>query len=311
MLSIPRDLWVSIPGHGENRINAAYAFGGPRLMVETIKENLGVPINNYVEIDFVGFQALVDELDGVPIAFSNAARDPKSGLDVPAGTDVLNGDQALAYARSRHYQELQGGSWQSVDANDIGRTARQQEVMRGLLSRLKSPSSIAEAGNVASSVSRHLTIDANLANESVASMLWDYKGIITGVIDGETLPTTGRTINGASVQVVKEPEAGEVLASFRAGATTASSQPLTLEVLNGSGTDGAASAMSQRLQSLGYTVESIGNAGTNSYAETTVVVPEGSADGDAIVSALGFGVVQFGSVDNAYDAVVIVGSDAS
>lgn len=311
MLSIPRDLWVTIPGHGENRINAAYAFGGPRLMVETIKQNLGVPVHNYVEIDFVGFQALVDELDGVPIAFPNAARDAKSGLDVEAGTEVLNGDQALAYARSRHYQELQGGSWQSVDANDIGRTSRQQEVMRGLLSRLKSPSSVAEAGDIASSVSRHLTIDANLANESVASMAWNYRGIITGSIDGETLPTTGRTINGASVQVAKEPEASEVLASFRAGTTIAGTEPLTLEVLNGSGTDGAASAMSQRLESLGFTVESIGNAGTNSYAETTVVVPEGSDDGNTIVSALGFGVVQFGTVDNGYDAVVIVGSDAS
>ena len=311
MLSIPRDLWVSIPGHGENRINAAYALGGPRLMVETIKQNLGVPINNYVEIDFVGFQALVNELDGVPISFPNAARDAKSGLDVAAGTDILDGDQALAYARSRHYQELQDGSWQSVDANDIGRTSRQQEVMRGLLSRLKRPSSVAEAGNIASSVSQHLTIDANLANESVPSMVWDYKGIITGSIDGETLPTTGRTINGASVQVVKEPEASEMLASFRAGAATVATEPLSLEVLNGSGTNGAASEMSQRLESLGYTVESIGNAGTSSYVETTVVVPEGSDDGDAIVSALGFGVVEFGTVDNAYDAVVIVGSDAS
>lgn len=311
MLSIPRDLWVGIPGHGENRINAAYAFGGPRLMVETIKQNLGVPVNNYVEIDFVGFQALVDELGGVPIGFANAARDAKSGLDIAAGTDVLNGDQALAYARSRHYQELQNGSWQSVDANDIGRTSRQQEVMRGLLSRLKSPSTVAEAGNIASSVSQHLTIDANLANESVASMVWDYKGIITGSIDGETLPTTGRTVNGASVQVVKEPEASEVLASFRAGVTPVAGEPLTLEVLNGSGVNGAASEMSQRLESLGFTVDSIGNAGTNSYTETTIVVPQGSDDGDAIVSALGFGVVQFGTVNDGFDAVVIVGSDAS
>ena len=311
MLSVPRDLWVSIPGQGENRINAAYTFGGPRLMVETIKQNLGVPVNNYVEIDFVGFQALVDELGGVPIDFPYAARDSKSGLDVAAGTELLNGDQALAYARSRRYQELQDGSWRSVDADDIGRTSRQQDVMRGLLSRLKSPASIAEAGNIASTVSPHLTVDSNLAGESVSSMVWDYKGIITGSINGETLPTTGRTINGASVQVAKEPEASALLASFRAGTTSVATEPLSLEVLNGSGTNGAASEMSERLESLGFSVESIGNAGTNSYAETTVVVPDGSDDGDTIVSALGFGVVQFGTVDNGYDAVVIVGSDAS
>lgn len=311
MLSIPRDLWVSIPGHGENRINAAYALGGPRLMVETIKENLNVPINNYVEIDFVGFQALVNDLGGVDIDFPYAARDSKSGLDIPAGTGTLNGEQALAYARARHYQEYQNGSWQSVEASDIGRTGRQQEVMKALISSLKSPSSVAEAGSIASTMSNHMTIDSNLANESVPSMVWDYKGIITGSIDGETLPTTGQTIGGASVQVVKEPEASEVLASFRVGSSLVDSEPLTLEVLNGTSRDGAAGAMSERLQALGFTVDSIGNAGTNSYVETTVIVPEGSDNGSTITSALGFGIVEFGSVGDGLDAVVIVGSDAS
>lgn len=311
MLSIPRDLWVTIPGHGEDKINAAYAYGGPRLMVETIKENLGLPINNYVEINFVGFMALVDELGGVHIDFPYAARDLKSGLDVPAGTDLLDGEQALAYSRARHYEEYRDGSWRSVDANDIGRTGRQQEVMAALLARLKRPSSITEAGDIAGSMSRHLTIDSKLANESVASMLWDYKGIITGSINGETLPTTSQTINGLSVQLMKEPEASTVLARFRAGTTvSAADESLTLEVLNGTGTTGAASQMSHRLESLGYTVSTVGNAGTNSYSQTTVIVPEGSEHGDRIVEALGFGVVEFGTVDDGYDAVVIVGSDA-
>lgn len=310
MLSMPRDLWVSIPGHGENRINAAYAFGGPRLMVETIKSNFGIEINHYVEIDFVGFQDLVDELGGITIDFAYPARDVKSGLDVDAGSQTLDGEQALAYARSRRYQELQNGSWRSVEANDIGRTGRQQEVMRALLARLKSPSSVADAGNLASSVSRHMTIDANLANESIASMVWDFRGVITGSVEGMTLPTTGATIRGSSVQLAKEPEAGEMLAGFRAG-TISNTSPLTIEVLNGSGRNGAAGAMSETLEDLGFTIESIGNAGTSSYQQTTVIVPEGSDDGDTITSALGFGVVEYGPVDNGYDAVVIVGSDAS
>ncbi|HET9260287.1 MAG TPA: LCP family protein [Acidimicrobiia bacterium] len=311
MLSIPRDLWVSIPGHGENRINAAYSLGGPRLIVETVKQNLNVPINNYVEIDFVGFQALVDDLGGVDIEFPYAARDSKSGLDITAGTGTLNGEEALAYARARHYQEYRDGSWQSVEANDIGRTGRQQQVMKALIASLKSPSSVAEAGSIASTMSNHMTIDSNLANESVPSMVWDYKGIITGSIDGETLPTTSQTIGGRSVQVVKEPEASAVLASFRVGSSVVDAEPLTLEVLNGTSRDGAAGAMSERLEALGFTVDSIGNAGTNSYAETTVIVPEGSDSGSTITSALGFGVVEFGSVDEGLDAVVIVGSDAS
>ncbi|MEX1126897.1 MAG: LytR C-terminal domain-containing protein, partial [Acidimicrobiia bacterium] len=83
-----------------------------------------------------------------------------------------------------------------------------------------------------------------------------------------------------------------------------------VQVLNGNGVSGAAGKMSQTLQSSGFTVESIGNAETRDYELTTIVVPVGSANGGVIVSELGFGVVEFGDVDNGYDAVVIVGADA-
>lgn len=309
ILSIPRDLWVEIPGHGENRINAAYAFGGPPLMVETIRESLGVEVNHYVEVDFVGFAALVDELGGINIAFPYQARDIKSGLDVPAGSQTLDGDMALAYARSRTYQELQNGSWVSVDANDIGRTQRQQEVVRAILSKMKSPASITEAGSIAGAMAEHMTIDSALATSSVASLAWDFKGILTGSIDGATLPTTGATINGSSVVVMVEPDAGEMLAAFRAGQSLGES-PLRLEVLNGNGVRGAAGEMSRTLEAKGFDVESIGDAASDDYQRTTVVVPEGSSAGDAIIAALGFGVVEVGAVDNGYDASVIVGADA-
>jgi polyisoprenyl-teichoic acid--peptidoglycan teichoic acid transferase len=310
MLSIPRDLLVDIPGHGRDRINAAYSFGGPSLMVETVQANLNVEVNHYVEIDFVGFQALVDEVGGIEIAFPYPARDSNSGLNVEAGNQRLDGSQALAYARSRHYQELQNGSWVAVDADDIGRTQRQQEVIRAIISSLKRPSSVAEAGDIATAMGQHMTIDSALAEASVASMLWDLKGILAGSIDGETLPTYGDTVDGRSVQIAREPEASTMLANFRAGNSFAD-QPLRLEVLNGNGVAGSAGEMSRELESLGFVVESIGNAESNSYAETTVIVPEGSSDGAAITTALGFGVVENGTVDNGYDAVVIVGSDVS
>ena len=310
LLSIPRDLWVDIPGHGQNRINASYAFGGPSLMVETIRENLNVEVNHYVEIDFVGFSALVDELGGINIAFPYAARDLKSGLDVPAGTQSLNGDMALAYARSRKYQELQNGSWVSIDANDIGRTQRQQEVIRAILAELKSPSSITEAGDIAGAMAKHMTIDSGLAGASVSGLAWDYKWILTGGIDGATLPTYGATKEGRSVVVADQPAASEMLANFRAGAEL-TAQPTRIEVLNGNGVGGAASSMAQDLEDRGFVVAAIGDASSSDFQQTTVIVREGSNKGDEIVSALGFGVVQVGSVDNGYDAVVIVGADAS
>ncbi len=310
MLSIPRDLRVEIPGHGTDKINAAFAYGGPSLLVETLKSNLNVEVNHYVQMDFVGFQALVDEIGGIEMSFPNQARDAKSGLDVPAGSQTLDGFQALAYARSRSYQELQNGSWVSVDANDIGRTERQQDVMRAIVSRMKRPGSIAEAGDIASSMANHMTIDAELAGESVAAMVWDFRGLLAGSIDGTTRPTYSENIGGSSFQIAQQPEADAVLANVRAGVAF-DSQPIQVEVLNGNGMAGAAGDMSARLESLGFQVVAIGNADSSTYADTTVIVPQGSGDGDTIVDALGFGVVEHGAVDNGYDAVVIVGSDAS
>ncbi|MDH3189998.1 MAG: LCP family protein [Acidimicrobiia bacterium] len=309
MLSIPRDLWVDIPGNGKNKINAAYAFGGPTLMVQTIKENLGVEINHYVEIDFVGFMAMVDELGGIDIFFPNPARDLSSGLDVEAGMQTLSGDMALAYARSRKYQELQGGSWVSVNANDIGRTGRQQEVVRAILSELKSPSSITEAGSIASSLARHTTVDSRLASSSVAQLAWDFKSVIGGDIDGATLPVFSGTEGNASVVYASQPEASTMLDNFKAGRPLAE-QPTRIQVLNGNGVAGAAGEMAERLEALGFIVVAVGDAGSI-YETTTILIDEGSQAGDMVRSALGFGEVLLDDVDNRYDAVVIVGTDAA
>jgi hypothetical protein len=100
-----------------------------------------------------------------------------------------------------------------------------------------------------------------------------------------------------------------MLANFRSGKAF-DDQPLQVRVLNGNGSAGAAGEMSERLESLGFQVADVGNADSNSFQQTTVVVPEGSDDGETITAALGFGVVEFGVVDNGYDAVVIVGADA-
>ncbi len=310
ILSIPRDLYLDIPGSGKNRINAAYAFGGPSLMVETIQSSLGIPVNHYVEINFVGFMALIDELGGIEIDFPYAARDSSSGLDVEAGDQLLGGRQALAYARSRKYQEYQNGSWVSVEANDIGRTGRQQEVVRAVMAELKSPSSLAEAGDIASAMSRHMIIDSSLANASVANLAWTFKGLLTGGIAGSTLPVKGTTVGGSSVVVAVEPDASDMIREFLAGDETAD-RPLRLQVLNGNGVGGAAGAMTATLEAAGFVVASVGNAESKTYETTSILVPSGSTRGDVVRSALGFGVVQFGNVDNAYDAVVIVGADAS
>jgi LCP family protein required for cell wall assembly len=128
LLSIPRDLWVAVPGHDKKRrINSALN-DGPDVLVQTIQENLGIPIHHYVEIDFSGFKTLVDALGGVRICVDTAVRDVNTGLNIPEpGCHVLDGVQALAYARSRHYESYVNDTWEQDPTSDIGRTKRQQQ----------------------------------------------------------------------------------------------------------------------------------------------------------------------------------------
>ncbi|MBA3400013.1 MAG: LCP family protein [Acidimicrobiia bacterium] len=129
LLSIPRDLWVAIPGQGEGKINAAYN-GGPELLARTVTESLGIPIKHYVEIDFNGFKKMVDTIGGVEICVLYATKDVGSGLNLQPGCHQLNGETALQYARSRKYEEFIDGEWRLDPRADLGRIERQQNFIR-------------------------------------------------------------------------------------------------------------------------------------------------------------------------------------
>lgn len=132
LLSIPRDLWVEIAEIGdEGKINWAY-IGGPRRLASTITEALDIPVNHYVEIDFAGFQRLVDEIGGVEICAGDyAVKDDQSGLVLQPGCQTLDGAMALAYARSRTWEEFRDGDWRAEEgAPDLNRIGRQQNFLR-------------------------------------------------------------------------------------------------------------------------------------------------------------------------------------
>jgi LCP family protein required for cell wall assembly len=108
-LSIPRDTVVDIPGHGRNKINAAYAFGGPSLAIETVENYLGIDVNHLIEVNFENFPELIDSLGGITYTgncviskINGGSRNGGTTLRLKAGTHELNGDQALALARTRH-----------------------------------------------------------------------------------------------------------------------------------------------------------------------------------------------------------------
>jgi LCP family protein required for cell wall assembly len=128
LVSFPRDSYVPIPGHDRNKINAAYALGGPELLTQTIEEVSGIHINGYVEIGFGGFAAIVDAVGGVDICLDKPMKDPMANLDLPAGCQSLDGGQSLGFVRTR-----------ASAGGDLDRVERQQQFLGLLADEIVSP----------------------------------------------------------------------------------------------------------------------------------------------------------------------------
>jgi LCP family protein required for cell wall assembly len=127
LMSIPRDSIVEIPERGTGKINAAFAFGGPRLLVRTVEQSTGIHVDDYVEIGFTGLVKLVDAVGGVEICPEEAINDPLAELDVEAGCQEADGDTALGYARTRKF-----------GSGDIQRGQNQREVVSSIGSEILS-----------------------------------------------------------------------------------------------------------------------------------------------------------------------------
>ncbi len=145
LISIPRDSYVDIPGYGQNKINAAFAFGGPQLLVQTVEQLSGLTIDRYVEVGFLGVENVVNGLGGVDLCYDADVNDPYSTLVWQAGCHQTDGATALAFSRWRHGDLL----------GDIGRVLRQQQVVSAVAKKTMSPSTflnpfkaktVAEAG---------------------------------------------------------------------------------------------------------------------------------------------------------------------
>lgn len=129
LMSVPRDSIVAVPGHGTTKINAAYALGGPKLLVRTIEADTGIRIDHFVEIGFAGFVDVVDAVGGVRICPTTRMRDRRANLDIKKGCQDVDGRVALGYARSRHTSGL----------GDIARAQHQREVVSAVGAKAASP----------------------------------------------------------------------------------------------------------------------------------------------------------------------------
>lgn len=257
LLSIPRDTWVEMSGvpestglAGPEKINTAYDTGVNPL-VETIENTFGIPINHFVIVDFQGLINAVGSVGGINLNFNYPVRDNdngnnNSGLNVATtGCITLNGNQALALARSRYfeYDDPAEGGWTYDPSSDLGRIQRQDEIIEALTAKVESTYNPLTLRSFLDSVVHDIAIDKSLSLGELYDLANRYHAFSPSKLETLTLPTLSADNYGGSVQIVQEPEAQQMLTAFLGVApevpTTppldVNSDPITIPTLTGSG----------------------------------------------------------------------------
>ena len=285
LVSLPRDMWVNIPGYGMQRINVAHAVGGPDLTKKTITADFGIPVQYYARVDFSGFEKLVDTVGGVIIDVERPIKDDEYPTEdygyqriyVAPGPQLMDGKHALHYARSRHSE------------NDFGRAARQQKVVLAVRDRALQLNMLPKApeliGIVQSAMSTDIPAGDMLALARLGSEI-DRDKVVNIVIDAE-LATPFVGADGADLL---QPNFPAIRAAID-GAIRAASHPelrARIEVLNGSGQPGLGQTAADYLTQKGFDVVRVATADRNDYEQTDVQVLSGNdTAASAVASALG------------------------
>jgi LCP family protein required for cell wall assembly len=299
LLSLPRDLWVNIPGHGMNRINSAFDTGAD-LLVRTVQSDLGIPINHFVEVNFDTFRDITDAVGGVGFYFPTPAKDNYSLLNVPRpGCVLLTGDQALGFVRSRHYEYYQNGYWHFEAESDLARIQRQQAFVKKMVKKAESKfTDIGAVNGVINGITKNLTVDSSFGNSLVLDLARDFHGIDPSAIATVTLPNYSfTTAGGADVLGLQQPQAAQTIAAFNrfgnspppsessskaktpkttaaptvaAPSVTVAPSSVSVEVANGDGVGGQAAAASRLLTGKGYRVVTNSASPGTTYSVTEV-----------------------------------------
>lgn len=184
LVSLLRDSLVTIPGHGKEKINAAFALGGPQLLVRTVEENTGLRVDHYAEVGLGGFASVVGDVGGVHMCLPQAVHDDYAGVNLPAGCQTLNGPEALGYVRSRH----------AFAAGDYARTEHQRQFIGALASKITSPGVLLNPFRsipTLSDLPKSLTIDKHDGLWALMRLAWHVRHF-------SSITSTAVPIGGAS-----------------------------------------------------------------------------------------------------------------
>ena len=287
ILSIPRDLAVHISGTNSTfRINSAFEHG-PQQLIATIRENLGIDITHYMEVDFNSFRNVVNAVGDIPVYFPAPARDAFTGLDIRTpGCISLDGNGALKYVRSRHYEFYESGRWRSDPTGDIGRIGRQQDFIRRLLRKTVSSvkSNPLRLISLVNTGTKYVQIDDRLTTSDIRRLAERFRSLEPDAVDMLTLPTTDFSLNGAALLKLKQPDAQSIVDQFLgrqpsqvAGGPLPPVLPnsIRVRVLNGTGRSGQASEVTQGLTAAHFNVAGSGDADSFKYIKSVISYGQG------------------------------------
>jgi LCP family protein required for cell wall assembly len=278
-------------------LNATFAAGGPACLWKTLESTTGIFINHFVEINFDGFQSVVNDLGGVNVCLPEAINDPASGLDLTAGEHHVNGAQALAFVRERHVGE----------GSDLQRIQRQQYFMAALLQQIDSEkvlSNVPKVFAIARDVAKTLTTDSGLSINDMRTIAASMKGLTTKGVQFTQVPVV-QDPNDANRVLWQQPQASQLFGAIAhdqtvqpkatasatpkalasPSATTAAVSPSSVQVnvLNATSTAGLASQAASSLTQSHFTVVGTGNAVAPSSA---TIIQYSSATEAAAAKAL-------------------------
>lgn len=293
MISFPRDSYVPIPGHGTNKLNAAFALGsengggdtgGARLLIQSIQNLSGLTIDHYVRISLLGFYQLVKALGPINVCLNEAVHDHYSGINLPAGPSTLDAQQALAFVRQRH----------GLPRGDLDREVRQQYFLTQEARQILTAGTLlnpVKLGNVLDAVSKSMQADSGLNFLTLATQL---RNLRPDNIRSATIPVLGTptiTVNGAPLSIVQVDTVGmpafiQSLVGPPAAYTNAKAAApaaTTVTTLNGNGVSGSAEAATVALTGLGFKTGPAGS--TTETKQTLVEYPAGQEAGAKAVVA--------------------------
>ena len=267
LLSLPRDLYVGLAGGGRNRINTALAVGGPERLIETIKQDFDIPINHYAMVDFHGFESLVSAVDGVPVYFQYPSRDEATGLfQYDPGCVTLSGEQALAYARSRHFeiQRSPGGRWEEDPSSDFGRITRQQQFIKAALAKavvkgVRSPFVLKDLLGIAQ---KNVTLDTEFSIQGLVDLGTQFQSFDPEELVTYTPVADGGWVGPMSVLFLDEPASEPIFDVFRGvtpipGPGDAVAEPTTSTTAPASSTSSIAGSSSSTSTALPVTTTTL------------------------------------------------------